>query len=212
MLTVNLLNKFSVTFNGQPIKLQRRIARMLAYALLNLHQHNRELLAAALWPDDDKPHLADLRGNILRLRRPLGENAKHQVRVVGTDSLEFKLQPGDHVDVLALEQTRLAETDLETLTKLAHSYAPPADMVADLFSVARLERLAGRYSQVLATLCVRLHERDEARLGLQWSQKWIEHEPELEDAYIQHMKLFAALGDEDGVLNTFELCERTHRQ
>ena len=210
MLSIKLLGEFRVTFDGQPVVLAPRVARLLTYMILYPHQQSRTAIAQVFWPDAplDQDILSTLRGHVTRLRKALGEDNDTQTRIVGYSTLELCLPPNDKVDLLTIEQVSIEKADLNDLIELADSYEDPADVIADLFPVWRLERFARHQGQILEAVTERLRAEGDLRGSLRWNDRWITHDLDHEDAYICRMKVYAALGDESGILDSYELCER----
>lgn len=209
MLSIKLLGEFKVDFNGQPIVLVPRVARLLTYMILYPQEQSRSSVAQVFWPDApmSQDTLLTLRGHVTRLRKTLGETNKTQKRVLGYTTLELRLQPGDAVDMLGIEQLNVEKADLKDLVQCANGYGNPADVISDLFPLWRVERLVRRQGQILEAIAERSRSQGDMRASLHWNDSWITHDPNNEDAYICRMKIFAALGNESGVLESYELCE-----
>jgi DNA-binding SARP family transcriptional activator/tetratricopeptide (TPR) repeat protein len=208
MLQIRLLGQFQALLDGKPVKLAPRLRRVLTHLVINNRAHSREALIAFLWPaEDDASRFEDLRSLLTRLRQALGESYAKPSRLLGTDIIRFVLQPGDSVDVLEFDAIDPATADLPTLTRLAHTYALPADDIADVFSYARRDRLVKSYTAVLAQLCRHHREHNDFALARRFVLQWQDALPSDEDAYIEEMHICALGGDEDAVIETLERCQ-----
>ena len=55
MLQVRLLGRMAAERDGEQLSLPSPVSRLLAFLALRLGPHDRETVAASLWPDTDGP-------------------------------------------------------------------------------------------------------------------------------------------------------------
>ncbi|WP_165794188.1 ATP-binding protein [Deinococcus aerius] len=107
-LELRVLGPPEVRVDGEarPVRTRKALA-LLGYLALEPGPHARETLAALFWPDS-APEVArsSLRNSLTYLRQALG-NASGRV-VTDRDTVRLRLDPGDTLDLQALEQGQLA--------------------------------------------------------------------------------------------------------
>src|SRR5215210_1519964 len=92
MLTVYLLGRFEVNYDGNPVVIPSRPAQSLfAYLILSAGiSHRREKLAGMLWPDSLEETARDnLRHALWRIRKVLPASQKPKLDYLLTDDLSI---------------------------------------------------------------------------------------------------------------------------
>ncbi|HJZ49598.1 MAG TPA: BTAD domain-containing putative transcriptional regulator, partial [Roseiflexaceae bacterium] len=226
-LGLHLFGQFQATWDGQPITFAASAARgVLAYLALDPDRpHQREQLAALLWPDmPQAAAYANLRQVLSRVRKALPEVPDAQACLeITPHTLEFK-RAAATIDVIGFEELLAAcaahaHSDLagcvvctERLSEATTLYR--GELLQGLFLAQPFEEwlLLKReklHQQVLAAL----HALAEQHLAAQrWgdatvaAQRQIELERWREDAYRQLMRALVGGGDRAAALAVYGRC------
>jgi DNA-binding SARP family transcriptional activator len=206
MLEVQLLGKFEVTRDDQPIKIPSRQAQsLLAYLILNIGaSHRREKLAGLLWPDFSEANArSNLRQTLWRLRRAIGDayfmadkvsigfacnnNCKFDVAILADEAAEAR-SPDELVSIVSVYKGRL----------LPGFY--------DDWVLLERERLQAVFESRMQLLLKRLIEEERWQEVRDWAERWISLGQVPEPAYRALMLAHAGLGDQASLASVYQRC------
>ncbi|MDQ4075154.1 MAG: protein kinase, partial [Chloroflexota bacterium] len=205
MLEINLLGRFEVRLDGEPLELSSHPAQtLLAYLLLNAGiTHRREQVAGLLWPDSlDSSARKNLRNAIYQVRQAIGE------RYLLSDkrTLAFDTSAPHELDVARLEDSAV-ERDTEALMQAVALYQGELlpGFYEDWIQLER-ERLRALFERRAQRLLEQLETQGRWREVQQWAEHWIAlgHVPE--PAYRALMTACAAQGDLAGMASAYRRC------
>lgn len=207
----------------------RKAVALLVYLVAEGGVHQRDKLAAFLWPESgQEAGRAALRNTLARLRHAFKEQTGQDFTglVVNRDTLYFQGQPEYELDlqILLSAYNRLTRAEQEPANP------PLADLLQQAASLYRGDFLesffledAPEYEQWVSLQRESWHRRVvivfERLAGLQFEQgefnvaldtatRWAALDPLNETAYQQQIRLHLALGNREAALHTFELCRK----
>ena len=198
-MTVRLLGRFALCFDGEAVRLDAtRAEPLLAYLVLHPEAQTRRRLASALWPDSTESQAhTNLRKLLHTLRRTLPDLDQHleiTPRTVGWR--------GERV-VAAFERL-LASGDLRRAVALYGG-----DLL-DGHDASWLEperhRLRGRWLDALGELADRCAAEGELTEAVAHAERLLRADPLREDSYRRLMRLHADRGDPARALGVYHEC------
>lgn len=223
MLEISLLSPFTLTHDGQPLKLpSRRTEALVVYLLRNPHPHAREVLANLLW--DDLPQnkaLGNLRVLLANLRKTLDPYV-----TITRQSAAWNGASDYRVDLTALEEM-LAVSRIEidrdaALTKVTAANLGAAlqgyqgDLLPGFYLHAgqgfeewlatEREWLWTRAVEALDDLATEYLQWGDYRAGVEQAQRLVDLDPLREEGHQLLMQLWAADGQISAALAQYERC------
>jgi len=197
-VTVRLLGRFSLCFDGEAVRLDATRAELLfAYLVLHPEAQTRRRLAAALWPDSTEAQAhTNLRKLLHTLRRTLPDVDEHLEITPRT------VRWRGESDVAAFE--RLLTSDLRGAVALYGG-----DLL-DGHDASWLEperhRLRGRWLDALGELADRCAAEGELAEAVTHAERLLRADPLREDSYRRLMRLHADRGDPARALGVYHEC------
>ena len=228
-LTVSLLGAPLVERDGTPIQVDTRKAiALLAYLAVTGQAHNRDTLAALLWPEYDQASArASLRRTLSALKRGLGDD----VDWLHVERERLALRPGPDVWIDVQEfRARLAETAqhghpariacpacVEPITRAVELYrgeflagfALRESATFDDWQLYEADALRREISDALERLVVALSMQQDFPRAISHARRWLSLDPLHEPAHRQLMLLYAWAGDRGQALRQYRECART---
>lgn len=226
-LQLRLLGTFEVERPGEPPAIIQRSGprALLAYLALEAGRaHEREHLAALLWPDAPPERaLTNLRQALHRLRATLGEGeqilsvSRHSVRLdraaISLDTVEFM----GHLRATAGHQHRLlwacpacmarlrAAVELYSGPLLPGFQAGPS-LPFEEWLLERRDRLHQGFVVALDALAVHHTSRGETAAAAAHLRRWLAAEPWREEAHVRLITLLWQTGARAAALRQYERC------
>ena len=199
MLEIHLFGTPTITLDGQPLKIQRRVTRALLYFLAaNRQPIGRARLAALFWPDlSDEASRARLRDHLGKLRRDLPnaslvkatpQDISLDFDKVSVDALLFQdlyVQIGQITWTLPPSST-IPFAIYNKLVELVNLWKSPGFIEGvDLFVSEEAEewlfftrqKFVGHLGNVMQRLYHHERASGNLQLAIQWLQKALEHNP-----------------------------------
>lgn len=217
MLQFNFLGAPRLENNNRPLALDTRKAIALAaYLTLTGTAHERDELAAFLYPDAAASRArAALRRTLSTLKTALGENLLTIERETVSLNTEYLKTGALRVDVL--EFRALAEqNDFESLTRAAQLYQ--GDFLAgftlrdspefDEWQFFETESLRKQFASVLEKLVGQQTAQRAYPRAIEYARRWLALDPLNEDAHRALMLLYARDGQRAAALRQYRECMR----
>jgi len=183
-----------------------RTLPLLAYLILQRRTAlPRDIVAYALWPDDDETTArANLRRHLhyLHAALPLVAGKSLWVLVHGRSTLQWNAHAPCSIDVADFERLSTSDSSLEAADKLYHGDLLPD--VNDDWVLGERERLRTLELTNLAKLIFAARRDGDLGAGLRFAQRLLIFDPWREDAIRHAMELRYALGDRAGAIAEFE--------
>jgi DNA-binding SARP family transcriptional activator/tetratricopeptide (TPR) repeat protein len=193
MLRVRLLGGVAAERDGEQLSLPAPSGRLLALLALVPGAHDREMVAATLWPGAAGPAgRANLRTAVWALRRAVGGDALIASRTA------VGLRPEAVTVDLADGQRRAAAGDAAAAATLCHGELL-AGYAEDWAETAR-RRLRTELAGTLAARAAAAERDGDAASAARWSQLRCELNPLDEAAHADLVRQLAAAGDRAGAL------------
>lgn len=213
MLKLLLFGSPQIIRDGEPVHVRRRRGlALIIYLAVTQRPHSREALANLIWSEhDQKDAFANLRRELTRLRKDLGEG------VIAADRKQIWLEETAviWVDSLAFEH-HLATNELGEAVALAIGdflvgFSVPDALVFEdwvLFERERLqEQLSHALSQlILNTLSQAAATADAVTAAILYAKRWLDLDPFHEAAHRALMQLYALNNQRTAALNQYEKC------
>lgn len=208
-IAIYLLGSPRIEFDGGAVSTDRRKAvALLAYLAVEGGSHERDALAALLWPDyDTSSALAYLRRTLWEISQMIGSEFlrvdRRQVAVVEDEEV--------WVDVHALAQALQNPNDHD-LAQAAELYR--GDFMAGFSLVDTVdfedwqrfqaEKWRSEFSRVLEKLSSRLGDQERFEQALAYARRWVALDPFYEPAHRRLMHLFALSGNRAAAVRQYE--------
>jgi DNA-binding SARP family transcriptional activator/tetratricopeptide (TPR) repeat protein len=213
---LRLLGPPSLIKAGRPARLHSaKTLALLAYLILEADvSHSREKLAGLLWGESpDARARQSLRQALYSLRRALGS----QCLALEEGAVVFDPPPDLWVDVLEFPSLAPGDPnlrDLDALRRAAHLYRGTlleglelSDCPAfDEWLFFQRDTLEQRIVGVLQALVDELLRQGEYREAQAFAGRLVTLDPLHEGAHQRLMRIYAVLGDRDGVRRQYRLC------
>ncbi len=223
MLEISLLSPFTLTHDGQPLKLpSRRTEALVVYLLRNPQPQAREVLANLLW--DDLPQnkaLGNLRVLLANLRKALEPYV-----TITRQSAAWNGASDYRVDLTALEEIlALSRVEIDrdgALTKataanlgaalqhyqgdLVPGFYLPAGQGFEEWLATEREWLWTRAVEALDDLATEYLQWGDYRAGVAQAQRLVDLDPLREEGHQLLMQLWAADGQISAALAQYERC------
>ncbi len=214
-LSLTFLGSFQATLNGRPITAFRsaKVQGLLAYiALTGDRTHNRDSLAAFLWPEaPDSVAKKNLRQSLYQLRRVLGEaDAKGVPHLIATrTTLQFNPDSDHFVDAVQFS-ARIKEGHYEqALTlyggDLLAGFTCDSLPFEDWLRQER-ESLHRSALEAMYELTARSLAQADYRRAQSLAERQLALEPWREEAHRQLMQALALSGERSAALAQYETC------
>ena len=217
-LTVRLLGGLRLEHDGVVVHLASARARaIVAYLLLHRDcPHERAELASVLWPDSGESQArTNLRQALHQLRRTLPD--VDRFFVLDGQRLQARSAAPLELDVARFEEctahTRQMEDAVEAgpererLEEAVRYYR--GDLLPEMYEEwldAPRERQRERYVGVLERLVAITEEQRDYRAALRHAQRWLQHDPLVEEPYRRLMRLYALCGERAKALHAYHSC------
>ena len=210
VLTIRLLNTFSVRFDDREIEVinKPRLQTLLAYFLL--HQGipiSRQQLAFLFWPDtSERQSRGNLRQLIHRLRTALPV-VKDCIKYSG-NNLVWDCKIHIWFDVTVFEELAQKTNDSIALQQAEKVYA--GDLMPGFYDdwvLTERERLNQKFIQVLDHLVDLYDASGNYQRAVDTLQRLQTQDTLREDTYRRMMSLYAKMGDLAGVHRTYKACK-----
>ena len=193
MLRVRLLGEVAAERDGEQLPLPPPVGRLLAFLALRPGPHDRETVAAHLWPDTAGPAArANLRTAVWALRKAAGDDALIASRT------KLGLRPEAVTVDLADCRRRAAAGDASAAATLCHSELL-AGYTEDWAEAAR-RRQRAELAEVLTARSAAAERDGDAATAAHWSRLRCELDPLNETAHADLVRQLAASGDRAGAL------------
>ena len=193
MLQVRLLGGVAAERDGEQLSLPPPAGRLLALLALRPGPHDRETVAATLWPGAAGPAArANLRTAVWALRKAVGDDA------LITSRTAVGLRPEAITVDLADGQRRAAAGDVAAAAALCHGELLPG-YAEDWAETAR-RRQRAELAETLAARAAAAERDGDAAAAAHWSRLRCELDPLNEAAHADLVRQLAAAGDRAGAL------------
>ena len=217
-LTVRLLGGMRLEHDGVVLHLASVRARaVVAYLLLHRdHPHERAELASGLWPESSESQArTNLRQTLYQLRRALPDMDRFFVldgqRLQARSAVPLELDVARFEACTAhlrqTEDTVEAILERERLEEAVRYYG--GDLLPEMYDEwldEPRERLRACYVGVLERLVVITEEQRDYRAALRHAQRWLQHDPLVEEPYRCLMRLYALCGERAKALHVYHSC------
>jgi DNA-binding SARP family transcriptional activator/tetratricopeptide (TPR) repeat protein len=193
VLQVRLLGRVAAERDGEQLSLPPPVSRLLAFLALRPGPHDRETVAASLWPDADGPAArANLRTAVWAFRKAAGDDALFASRT------SVGLRPEAVTVDFADCRRRAAAGDAAAAAMLCHS-EPLAGYTEDWAEAAR-RQLRAELAEVLAARSTAAERDGDTAAAARFSRLRCELDPLNEAAHADLVRQLAAAGDRAGAL------------
>jgi len=193
VLQVRLLGRVAAERDGEHLSLSPPIGRLLAVLALRPGPHDREAVAAQLWPGaGGSAARANLRTAVWALRKAIGDDALIASRAT------VGLRPEAVTVDLADCRRRAAAGDAAAAAALCHSELL-AGYAEDWAEAARRQQRA-QLAEALAARSAAADRGGDAATAARWSRLRCELDPLDEAAHADLVRQLAAAGDRAGAL------------
>ncbi|MBN1891112.1 MAG: AAA family ATPase, partial [Thermoflexales bacterium] len=205
-LHICLLGPLELNWEGRllPLALSTKARSLLGYLVL-YHERvfHRDKLVGDFWPE--RPDAAARRAltqALWQVRRSLGPAAGRLA--AERDTLVFRLQPGDWLDVAALENACAQPAGWDELGRAVALYrADFLEGVYDDWALLERERLRELYLGGLEQLVTFHKQRGDYEQALAYAQRLVAADPLREPAHRELMRLFHLLNRPQSALKQF---------
>jgi DNA-binding SARP family transcriptional activator/tetratricopeptide (TPR) repeat protein len=206
MLQVRLLGGVAAERDGELLSLPPAAGRLLAFLALRPGPHEREAVAAQLWPGSaGHAARASLRTAVWALRKAAGDDALIASRIA------VGLRPETVTVDVADSRHRTAVGDAAAAAELCRSELLPG--YAEEWAEAARRQLRAELAEALAGRCAAAERDGDAALAVRWSRLRCELDPLNEAAHADLIRQLAAAGDRAGAMITArEVTGRLHTE
>jgi DNA-binding SARP family transcriptional activator/tetratricopeptide (TPR) repeat protein len=225
-LKLHLLGPPSVAVEGEPIQVDTRKAiALLAYLALEGGVHQRDGLAALLWPESDQPHA---RGALRRTLFALREGVGREWISADRESMRLKQSPGLWIDALEFERLLdRAEAHAHGGDRLCaeceRRYRAAVDLYRDDFMAGfslrdspefddwqffKAQALRKRFGDALRRLVRSGAAAGSFSQSIEDARRWLATDEFNEAAHQQLMRLYAWSGHRNAALRQYRECVR----
>ena len=193
MLQVRLLGGVAAERDGEQLSLPPPVGRLLALLALRPGAHDRETVAATLWPGAAGPAArANLRTAVWALRKAVGDDA------LVTSRTAVGLRPEAITVDLADGQRRAAAGDVAAAAALCRGELLPG--YAEDWAEAARRRQRAELAETLTVRAAAAERDGDAAGAARWSRLRCELDPLNEAAHADLVRQLAAAGDRAGAL------------
>ena len=193
MLQVRLLGAVAAERDGEQLSLQLPAGRLLAFLAVRQAPHDREAVAAQLWPGSAAAAArANLRTAVWALRKAIGDDALTASRTT------VGLCPEAVIVDLADCRRRAATGDLAAAATLCHSELLPG--YAEDWAEAARRQLRAELAEALEARSAAPERDGDTAAAARWSRLRCELDPLNEAAHADLVRQLAAAGDRAGAL------------
>jgi len=193
VLHVRLLGRVAAERDGEPLSLPPPVGRLLAFLALRPGQHDREAVAALLWPGTGGPAArANLRTAMWALRKAVGDD------VLLASRIAVGLQPGAITVDLADCQRRAAAGDVAAAATLCRSELLPG--YAEDWAETAQRQQRTELAETLAAWSAAVERDGDHAAAVRWSQLRCGLDPLNEAAHADLVRQLTVAGDRAGAL------------
>lgn len=210
MLNINLLGRFEIFLDGQPVDISSRPGQsLLAYLLRNPNRPlRREKLAGMFWPEaNDASARSNLRHVLWRIRKVLEKEGESVYVETDDRDVTFRLRNEDYLDVGILEESPDSANLVEGLQRQVRVYQ--GELLPGFYEdwvILERERLQSIFDQKMQLLVETLAWQKKWEDVITWARLWIEHSHAPEPAYRILMLAHAAQGDIAAAAAGYQRC------
>lgn len=209
-IRINLLGKYQIEHQSQPIRLStRKVESLLAYLVLHPQSHGREKTAALFWGDStDTQARNSLRNALAVLRKQLGYDLllvdRQSVSInpefpLWVDVLEFETQATNY---LAASNPESNQVDIE----LYQSNLLPDFYDEWIFPLR--EHYRSLFVKTLLQITQQMRSQSEYEKAIEIAHKILIFDPANERAHQHIMFCHAATGNRNAAIKQYEECQR----
>jgi DNA-binding SARP family transcriptional activator/tetratricopeptide (TPR) repeat protein len=193
VLQVRLLDAVAAERDGEQLSLQLPAGRLLAFLAVRQAPHDREAVAAHLWPGSaGAAARANLRTAVWALRKTIGDDALTASRT------KVGLRPEAVIVDLADCRYRAAAGDLAAAATLCHSELLPG--YAEDWAEAARRQLRAELAEALEAQSAAAERDGDTAAAARWSRLRCELDPLNEAAHADLVRQLTAAGDRAGAL------------
>jgi DNA-binding SARP family transcriptional activator/tetratricopeptide (TPR) repeat protein len=193
VLQVRLLGAVTAERDGEQLSLLPPAGRLLAYLAVRQAPHDREVVAAHLWPASaGAAARANLRTAVWALRKAIGDD------VLTASRTTVGLCPEEVIVDLADLRRRTATGDLAAAATLCHSELLPG--YAEDWAEAARRQLRAELAEALAARSAAAERDGDTAAAARWSRLRCELDPLNEAAHADLVRQLAAAGDRASAL------------
>lgn len=217
-LAVRLLGGLRLEHDGVVVHLTSARARaIVAYLLLHRDcTHERAQLASILWPESSENQArTNLRQTLYQLRRALPDmdrffaldGQRLHVRSVVPLELDVARFEACTADARQAEDTVDVRRECDQLEEAVRHYR--GDLLPEMYDEwldEPRERFRERYAGVLKRLVAITEEQRDYRGALRHAQRWLQHDPLVEEPYRCLMRIYALCGERAKALHVYHSC------
>lgn len=210
MLNINVLGRFEVFLDGQPVDISSRPGQsLLAYLLRNPNRPlRREKLAGMFWPDaNDANARSNLRHVLWRIRKALEKEGEPAYVEADDLDITFRLRAEDYLDVRVMEEAPSLANLVEDLQRQVRVYQ--GELLPGFYDewiILERERLQSIFENKMLRLVDEFGRQ--ARWGevIEQAEHWISRGHTTELAYRSLMVAHAARGDMANASAAYSRC------
>jgi DNA-binding SARP family transcriptional activator len=193
VLQVRLLGAVAAERDGEQLSLLPAAGRLLAFLAVRQASHDREAVAAHLWPASaGAAARANLRTAVWALRKAIGDDALTASRTT------VGLSPEEVIVDLADCRRRTATGDLAAAATLCHSELLPG--YAEDWAEAARRQLRAELAEALEARSAAAERDGDTAVAARWSRLRCELDPLNEAAHADLVRQLAAAGDRASAL------------
>lgn len=207
---INLLGRFTIKRQGQPIQLStRKTESLLAYLILHPQNHGREKLAALYWGDSSD---TDARNSLRNALAVLNKKLGHHLLLVDRQSVS--INPEYPLKVDALEFEAQAANYLPAPSSDPHEINIELyqdDLLSDFYDewiFPVREHYRSLFIKALLEITQQMRSQSEYGKAIEYASRVIIFDPANERAHQQIMFCHAARGDRNAAIKQYEICKR----
>jgi DNA-binding SARP family transcriptional activator len=219
LLQIQLLGKFRLTYNGEPVTTMNspRLQSLLAYLVLNRDTAlPRQHLAFLFWPDSTESQArTNLRKLLYQLRQALPE--ADSFLQSDAQTIQWSAGASFALDVIELQgflnQTKDQTADQEPLIKLTDLYT--GELLPDCYDdwIYPVRQLLHKTVIKALQRLVDLFEAQQAyESALRYAQRLLALDPLEEGTYQSLMRLHTRNGDRTAALQVYQACVKVLQQ
>jgi len=206
---INLLGKYQIEHQTQPIRLStRKTESLLAYLVLHPQSHGREKIAALFWGDSsDTQARNSLRNALAVLRKHLGND----LLLVDRQSVSINPEYPLWVDVLEFEtqaKNYLVEPVSDNQVDIALYKSNLLPDFYDEWIFPLREHYRSLFIKTLLQLTQQLRSQSEYEKAIETARKLLAFESTNERAHQHIMFCHTAMGNRNAAIKQYEECQR----
>jgi DNA-binding SARP family transcriptional activator len=226
-IAVHLLGRFRVVKHGRVLNIgdsPKSQALIVSLAIRPNYSASRDTLLSMIWPDRERELSGQsLNSLISSLRRVLGDVIGGEAPVLHDNGYyRINVEAGISLDTRTFDELARAgdqaarggstEHAISSYTKALDLYEGDLCSSQDIQCLLERERLRAVYLTVASQIADYHFKRGDYRMGLEFGQRLLWHDPCREDAHRLLMRCYVRLGERAQALRQFRLCEDVLRE